>query len=77
MTNARDGNEGGPIPASGDNPDRGAGFKPPEGGAAPGASIDAPRLTPQNRADPDAEGEDATDPSGEGAKTGQSDKAEG
>lgn len=39
--------------------------------------IAAPRLTPQGRTDPDAEGEDATDPSGSGAKTGQPDKAEG
>ncbi|GJD93427.1 hypothetical protein [Methylobacterium iners] len=38
--------------------------------------IAAPRLTPQGRTDPDASGEDATDPSG-GAKTGQSDPAEG
>lgn len=59
------------------NPDRGAGFKPPEGGAAKGASIDAPRLTPQGRTDPDTEGDDATTPDGQGAKTGQSDKAEG
>jgi len=40
-------------------------------------SADGPRLTPQGRTDPDAEGEDATDPMGEGAKKGQSDKAEG
>jgi hypothetical protein len=40
-------------------------------------SIDGPRLTPQGRADPDAEGEDSTNPMGEGAKKGQSDKAEG
>jgi hypothetical protein len=40
-------------------------------------SVDGPRLTPQGRADPDASGEDATDPMGAGAKTGQSDKAEG
>jgi hypothetical protein len=40
-------------------------------------SVEAPRLTPQGRADPDASGEDATDPMGAGAKTGQSDKAEG
>ncbi len=39
--------------------------------------IAAPRLTPQGRTDPDADGEDATDPSGQGAKTGQPDKAEG
>ncbi|WP_043540117.1 hypothetical protein [Salinarimonas rosea] len=36
-----------------------------------------PRLTPQNRADPAAAGEDATDPSGVGAKRGQADEAEG
>ncbi|MBX9930816.1 MAG: hypothetical protein K2Y56_04650 [Methylobacterium sp.] len=40
------------------------------------ADIAAPRLTPQGRTDPDAAGEDATDPNG-GAKTGQSDQAEG
>jgi hypothetical protein len=39
-------------------------------------SIDSPRLTPQGRADPDG-GEDSTNPMGEGAKQGQSDKAEG
>ena len=38
--------------------------------------IAAPRLTPQGRTDPDAAGEDATDPNG-GAKTGQSNQAEG
>ena len=69
--------EAGLTPAGGGNPDRGAGFKPPTGGPAEGASIDAPRLTPQGRTDPDAEGEDATAPDGEGAKIGQSDKAEG
>ncbi|WP_349372148.1 hypothetical protein [Salinarimonas sp.] len=36
-----------------------------------------PRLTPQNRADPAANGEDATDPAGRGGKQGQPDKAEG
>ena len=41
------------------------------------ASIDRPRLTPQGRTDPDASGEDATDPGGSGAKQGQGDKAEG
>ena len=41
------------------------------------ADIGAPRLTPQGRADPDASGEDSTNPMGEGAKKGQSDKAEG
>jgi hypothetical protein len=40
-------------------------------------SIDRPRLTPQGRADPSGEGEDSTDPMGEGAKQGQGDKAEG
>jgi hypothetical protein len=40
-------------------------------------SVDGPRLTPQGRTDPDAGGEDATDPSGKGAKQGQGDKAEG
>jgi hypothetical protein len=39
--------------------------------------IAAPRLTPQGRSDPDAEGEDSTNPMGPGAKTGQPDKAEG
>jgi hypothetical protein len=38
--------------------------------------ISAPRLTPQGRTDPDAEGEDSTDPQG-GAKKGQPSKAEG
>ena len=36
-----------------------------------------PRLTPQNRADPAAAGEDATDPRGVGEKQGQANKAEG
>lgn len=36
-----------------------------------------PRLTPQNRADPAANGEDATDPRGVGEKQGQPGKAEG
>ncbi|MGJ3263668.1 MAG: hypothetical protein ACFE0R_10580 [Salinarimonas sp.] len=36
-----------------------------------------PRLTPQNRADPAAAGEDTTAPSGAGAQHGQPDKAEG
>ena len=40
-------------------------------------SIDRPRLTPQGRTSPDESGEDATDPSGSGAKQGQGDKAEG
>jgi hypothetical protein len=39
-------------------------------------SIDRPRLTPQGRADPEG-GEDSTNPTGEGAKQGQPDKAEG
>lgn len=41
------------------------------------ADIGAPRLTPQGRENPNAAGEDSTDPTGEGAKKGQSDKAEG
>ena len=41
-----------------------------------GKGIDAPRLTPQGRADPNAAGEDETSPDG-GAKTGQPSKAEG
>jgi hypothetical protein len=40
-------------------------------------SIDRPRLTPQGRTDPDASGQDSTNPVGEGAKQGQGDKAEG
>ena len=40
-------------------------------------SVDGPRLTPQGRTDPDGEGEDSTNPMGEGAKQGQGDKAEG
>ncbi|HZW47264.1 MAG TPA: hypothetical protein VFF61_07045 [Microvirga sp.] len=39
--------------------------------------IGAPRLTPQGRENPDASGEDSTNPTGEGAKKGQGDKAEG
>ncbi|WP_414472358.1 hypothetical protein [Microvirga sp. M2] len=39
--------------------------------------INAPRLTPQGRDNPDASGEDSTNPMGEDAKKGQSDKAEG
>ncbi|HST93739.1 MAG TPA: hypothetical protein VLJ78_03085 [Microvirga sp.] len=39
--------------------------------------ISAPRLTPQGRENPEASGEDSTDPMGECAKKGQSDKAEG
>jgi len=41
------------------------------------ADISAPRLTPQGRENPEAAGEDSTNPMGEGAKKGQSDKAEG
>jgi hypothetical protein len=41
-----------------------------------GKGIDAPRLTPQGRTDPDEEGDDETSPQG-GAKTGQPSKAEG
>ena len=40
-------------------------------------SVDGPRLTPQGRTDPEAGGEDATSPMGDGAKQGQRDKAEG
>jgi hypothetical protein len=40
-------------------------------------SIDRPRLTPQGRTDPEAGGEDSTNPMGEGAKQTQGDKAEG
>jgi len=39
--------------------------------------ISAPRLTPQGRENPDAAGEDSTNPMGEGAKKGQPGKAEG
>jgi hypothetical protein len=39
--------------------------------------INAPRLTPQGRTGDEAQGEDTTDPMGEGAKKGQGDKAEG
>jgi hypothetical protein len=42
-----------------------------------GLSIDRPRLTPQGRTSPDEDGEDSTNPLGEGAKQGQGDKAEG
>lgn len=41
------------------------------------ADISAPRLTPQGRENPEASGQDSTNPMGEGAKKGQSDKAEG
>jgi len=47
---------------------------PADGG---NTSIDRPRLTPQGRTSPDPQGTDATSPSGDGAKQGQSDKAEG
>jgi hypothetical protein len=40
-------------------------------------SIDRPRLTPQGRTDDSPDGEDSTNPMGEGAKQGQGDKAEG
>ena len=40
-------------------------------------SIDRPRLTPQGRTSPDEDGQDSTNPMGEGAKQGQGDKAEG
>jgi hypothetical protein len=40
-------------------------------------SIEGPRLTPQGRTDPDAEGEDSTNPMGEGAKQNHGSKAEG
>lgn len=41
------------------------------------ASLDAPRLTPQGRASPEASGTDSTAPSGTGAAQGRPDKAEG
>ncbi|NNM71265.1 hypothetical protein [Enterovirga aerilata] len=41
-----------------------------------GKGIDAPRLTPQGRTDPDAAGEDDTSPKG-GSEQGQPSKAEG
>lgn len=41
------------------------------------ADIDAPRLTPQGRENPNTSGEDSTNPMGEGAKKGQGNKAEG
>ncbi len=40
-------------------------------------SIDRPRLTPQGRTSPDEEGQDSTNPMGEGAKQGRGDKPEG
>jgi hypothetical protein len=40
-------------------------------------SIERPRLTPQGRSSPDEEGEDSTNPMGEGAKQGQGAKTEG
>jgi hypothetical protein len=40
------------------------------------SAIDSSRLTPQGRAAPGG-GEDSTDPKGQGAKKGQSDKADG
>jgi hypothetical protein len=39
--------------------------------------IDGPRLTPQGRTDPDAKGQDSTDPMGDGAKKNHGSKAEG
>ena len=45
-------------------------------GQATEEDISAPRLTPQGRENPEASGEDSTDPMGEGAQKGQSDKAE-
>jgi hypothetical protein len=62
---------------------KGGGDKQPSGaGERPGSnlddlSIDRPRLTPQGRTDDDPSGEDSTNPVGDGAKQGQSDKAEG
>ncbi|WP_165820088.1 hypothetical protein [Microvirga sp. KLBC 81] len=41
------------------------------------ADISAPRLTPQGRENPNASGEDSTNPMDEGAKKGQGDKSEG
>jgi hypothetical protein len=38
---------------------------------------DHPRLTPQGHSSGTAAGEDSTDPQGDGAKSGQSDPAEG
>ena len=46
-------------------------------GQATDEDIDAPRLTPQGRENPEASGEDSTNPMGDGAKKGQGDKAEG
>ena len=46
-------------------------------GQATDEDIDAPRLTPQGRENPEASGEDSTNSMGDGAKKGQSDKAEG
>ena len=40
-------------------------------------SIERPRLTPQGRTSPEEEGEDSTNPMGEGAKAGQGSKPEG
>jgi len=45
-------------------------------GQATDEDIDAPRLTPQGRENPEASGEDSTNSMGDGAKKGQSDKAE-
>ncbi|HEX2134619.1 MAG TPA: hypothetical protein VHG30_01760 [Microvirga sp.] len=40
-------------------------------------SIERPRLTPQGRTSPDGQGQDSTNPMGDGAKSGQGGKAEG
>lgn len=50
---------------------------PDEKSKATDEDIKAPRLTPQARTGDEAQGEDSTSPSGEGAKQGQSDEAEG
>jgi hypothetical protein len=60
----------------------GAAKQPSSPGERPGSnlddlSIDRPRLTPQGRTEDDPSGEDATNPTGQGAKQGQSDQAEG
>ena len=53
--------------------------KPPEGLEEnfEDLSIERPRLTPQGRTSPEEEGEDSTNPMGEGAKAGQGSKPEG
>jgi hypothetical protein len=60
---------------AGDRKSTGTGERPGEN--LDDLSMDRPRLTPQGRTDPNASGEDSTDPMGEGAKQGQPDKAEG